>query len=77
MQSMQGLLQQLQSAILEKKDNLSVVESKFLELSKEMQESTSVMANIVDTLKSANVNPIANYYWLLFVFIYAGAYFFQ
>ncbi len=75
---MQGLLQQLQTLTsTEGKISLKEVEPKMSELSEKIYESDNAIAHIVTTLKKANQNPIASYYWLLFVFIYAGAYLLQ
>lgn len=75
---MHGLLQQLQMLTSpEVKTSLKEIEPKITELSNKINESDESIAMIVHTLKSTSQNPIANYYWLLFVGIYAGAYFLQ
>lgn len=53
------------------------VEPKITELSNKIHETDNFIASIVSTLKNAKQNPIANYYWVLFVLIYVGAYMFQ
>ena len=75
---MQGLLEQLQVLMSpERNAPYKEIESKITELSDEIHKSNSFITKIVSTLKSANQNPIANYYWVLFVLIYVSAYFFQ
>jgi len=75
---MHGLLQQLLVIASDdtspKEDNLAV---KMQEVHGVMQLSDDFTSNIVAKLRDANTNPLSNYYWLIFVFIYAGAYFWQ
>ena len=61
----------------ERKMSYKEVEPKISELSSKIHETDKFIANMVSTLKSANQNPIASYYWILFVLIYIGAYMFQ
>ena len=75
---MQGLLQQLQTLVsIGESSNERDIEPKITELTVLMNNSDDSVASIVTALKNSNVNPIANYYWLLFVFMYAGVYLFQ
>ena len=75
---MHGLLQQLQALTSpDVKLSLRDIEPKISELYAQIRESDDVIATIVETMKNTSQNPIANYYTLLFVFLYVGAYLFQ
>jgi hypothetical protein len=56
---------------------LNDLEYKVTELSSAMKNAESLLENLLVHLKSANMNPVANYYWLIFVAVYACAYYFQ
>jgi hypothetical protein len=53
--------------------DLKGIEGKLMELVAEIQSTNSSMDAHLATLKSINSNPIANYYWLLFVALYVVA----
>ena len=74
---MQGLLQQLQVLTTEGSLKMADIDPKVSELTALMHESDDSITSIVTTLKNTNQNPVANYYWLLFIAIYAGAYLLQ
>ena len=75
---MHGLLQQLQVLTSpERKIPYKEIKDKITELSNKIHETNNLIAKTVSTLKSAAQNPIASYYWVLFVLIYIGAYMFQ
>ena len=78
---MLGLLHQLQVLVTpdERTQQLPLeeIKQKIVELRDEMKTSNETAAEEISLLKNATSNPGSNYYWLIFVFIYAGVYFFQ
>lgn len=42
-----------------------------------VEQSSARAGSVLDSLKNSNSNPLAQYYWLIFVFMYVGIYFFQ
>lgn len=82
---MNGVLHQLQvmiSAVGNKNqqhdaNTAEMITSKLAELRDIMEQSTDSASSIIDTLKNSSSNPGSSYYWLIFVFLYGGVYFFQ
>ena len=83
-----GLLQQLQGAVAavgQSKGptgpaaapvNVAEVANKMSELRDVMEQSNDATVAVVDKLKNSSSNPGSQYYWLLFVAMYGGMYFF-
>jgi hypothetical protein len=59
------------------RQNLEALSGKLAELRSEMECSDESMTQTIEKLRSASTNPGAQYYWLVFVFMYAGIYLFQ
>jgi hypothetical protein len=80
-----GVLHQLQTIIsvagdkTQSQDDISAesVANKLTELRDIMDHSGESTTNIIETLKNSSSNPGSNYYWLIFVLLYGGVYFFQ
>ena len=69
----QGILQQLlhdMTTVSNQADEALLVQSKLINLVTDIQGFDSKLDRHLTVLKSVNANPIANYYWLLFVAIY-------
>jgi len=80
--AMYGLLHQLQVLVTPEERSQSLapldeIKAKVAELRSMMKESNDSAAEVIALLKNANSNPGSNYYWLIFIFIYGGVYFFQ
>ena len=79
--AVQGILQQLLhdvTSVSDQADEVKLVQSKLMNLVTGIQGVDSSLDRHLTDLKSVNANPIANYYWLLFVAIYIiVAYFMQ
>ena len=58
-------------------DSVENINNKLGELREIMELSGDSTIGIIDTLKNASSNPGSNYYWLIFVLLYGGVYFFQ
>ena len=86
-----GLLQQLQGAVAAVGDskaaaaatsssaapvNVAEVAHKMSELRDVMEQSNDATVAVVDKLRNSSSNPGSQYYWLLFVAMYGGMYFF-
>lgn len=74
-QKMYVMLGQLQAVI--KSKNIDSVQEKIVEFRQYMDTVNDKSSSIIDTLKNSSLNPGSNYYWLVFVFLYAGIYFNQ
>jgi replication-associated recombination protein RarA len=80
-----GVLHQLQTIIsvagdkTQSQDEFSAetVANKLTELRDIMDQSGESTTNIIEALKNSSSNPGSNYYWLIFVLLYGGVYFFQ
>lgn len=57
--------------------DLAVVKAKITEIRDSMEETSEGYNRRIDDLKSSNNNPGSNYYWIVFVILYAGIYFVQ
>lgn len=80
--AMGGLLHQLQVLLTPDERSQSTapledIQRKIEELRQEMQDCNDHATDTVEMLKTASSNPGSNYYWLIFVVIYGGVYFFQ
>mmetsp|Transcript_5143 Transcript_5143/g.5278 ORF Transcript_5143/g.5278 Transcript_5143/m.5278 type:complete len:332 (+) Transcript_5143:143-1138(+) len=83
--ALNGVLHQLQTIIsvagdkTQSQDDISAesVANKLTELRDIMDHSGESTTNIIETLKNSSSNPGSNYYWLIFVLLYGGVYFFQ
>ena len=51
--------------------------AKMAEMREIMEQSNDSTVVVIDALKNASSNPGSNYYWLIFVALYGGVYFFQ
>ena len=84
-QALNGVLHQLQVIISvagDKKQayyaaSVEAITYKLAELREIMEQSGDATTGIIDTLKNSSSNPGSNYYWLIFVALYGGVYFFQ
>lgn len=56
---------------------LSNIKSKIVELRDQMDQSNEMTMQRIDKLRNSSSNPGANYYWIIFVVMYGGIYFFQ
>ena len=56
--------------------NVAEVANKMSELRDVMEQSNDATVAVVDKLKNSSSNPGSQYYWLLFVAMYGGMYFF-
>jgi hypothetical protein len=84
---MNGLLHQLQVVIsatcdrnqpqLQDTSSVEAVNEKITELRELMEQSNESTVRCIESLKNASSNPGSNYYWLIFVALYGGIYFFQ
>jgi nicotinic acid mononucleotide adenylyltransferase len=61
----------------DRRRNLEAFSSKLTDLRTEMENSDESISQTIETLRRASSNPGAQYYWLVFVFMYAGVYLFQ
>ena len=71
--AVQGILQKLLHDVTTDKnqaDEAKLNPCKLMDLLAEIQVVDSSLDKHLTVLKSVNTNPIANYYWLLFVAIY-------
>lgn len=57
--------------------SVEAITSKLAELRDIMEQSGEATTGIIDTLKNSSSNPGSNYYWLIFIALYGGVYFFQ
>ena len=77
------MLHQLQVIIStagDKKNDPASIEgitAKLAELHEIMEISGESTVGIIEVLKNSSTNPGSNYYWLIFVILYGGVYFFQ
>ena len=84
-QALNGVLHQLQVIVSiagDKKQahdagSVEAITTKLSELRDIMDVSGDATTGIIETLKNSSSNPGSNYYWLIFVAIYGGVYFFQ
>jgi hypothetical protein len=77
-----GMLDQLQDAIRtfdssSSQNDLATLSKKISQVQSFIKDSSYRADTVLDTLKNSNSNPAAQYYWLIFVFMYVGIYFFQ
>ena len=78
-------MQQLQTSLrLKAEGDVARDEAALTELQDKMSEMREMMNSVddrattaLDLLKNSTANPAANYYWLLFVLMYAGVYLFN
>lgn len=59
------------------KDSLEEIQSKIALAKNRMTDADERANAALDSLKTSSANPGSNYYWLIFVAIYGGVYFFQ
>lgn len=82
---MNGVLHQLQviisvagdKSISQDTTSAETLTNKLAELRDIMEQSGDSTTTIIEALKNSSSNPGSNYYWLIFVLLYGGVYFFQ
>ena len=53
------------------------IRSKILNIRDQMEVANEAYSKRIEDLKNSSTNPGSNYYWLVFVVLYGGIYFFQ
>lgn len=80
-ESLRDLLQHLERLVADKSNDQQLTQSlvlvKVSEIRNDMVSVDERASRALDTLKKASSNPLSSYYWLVFVVIYGGVYFFQ
>jgi hypothetical protein len=61
----------------DKRNNLAAVRQELIRVNKISQEYGDKADHMIKALKTTNSNPISNYYWIIFIVIYASMYLFQ
>ena len=56
---------------------LEDINTKIAQIRDELRLASDATSEAVSVIKEANANPGANYYWLIFVALYAGSYFYN
>jgi hypothetical protein len=56
---------------------LELINTKIAELRNEIEMADETSLSTIELLRNSTSNPGSKYYWIIFVFIYAGVYLFQ
>ena len=70
-------IENLSDSSIATKESLEEMQSKIAQAKNRMTDADERASSALDSLKSSSASPGSSYYWLIFVAIYGGVYFFQ